>query len=178
MSQNKLLEIMQNQDFRQAMQMMMLKNIEDQKKSTLKKYQILNQTATKGQIVLVGSSSTEYFPIGEMQLTLKLDHSIYNRGIGATITTDLLNSMDVCIFDLEPSKIFINIGSNDIGNPFGYNKELFLKNYDEIMKKIKERLPECLVYVTAYYPVNAEDDFSLEKFIKDVMFATRTKANL
>jgi hypothetical protein len=49
-----------------------------------------NQTAKKGQIVFVGSSLMEIFPIEKMQLGLGLEKLIYNRGIRATTTADLL----------------------------------------------------------------------------------------
>ena len=64
-----------------------------------------NQTAKKGQIVFVGSSLMEIFPIEKMQQGLGLDKLIYNRGVRATTTADLLKHMDLCIFDLAPSKI-------------------------------------------------------------------------
>ncbi len=168
------MELMQSQDFKEVLQAMMLKNFEDQKKNTLQKYRFLNQYVKKGQTLFVGSSLMEFFPIEEMQLTLGLDQVIYNRGIGGTTTTDLLAAMDICIFDLEPSKIFINIGSNDIGSPEGYKKEALLKNYADIMGQINRRLPGCEVFVMAYYPVNAEADFGLDPAIKAVMFATRS----
>ncbi len=148
------------------------------KKSTLQKYRYLNQNVKKEQILFVGSSLMEFFPINEMQLTLNIDHIIYNRGIGAMTTKDFLSSMDVCIFDLNPSKIFINIGSNDIGSPEGYNKEVFIKNYSKIMDQLKEKLPNSEVFVMAYYPINSEADFGLDPSIKAVMFATRTNDNI
>ena len=178
MEQEKMVTIMQNQDFKEVMQAMMLKNLEDQKKSTLRKYWMLNQYIKKEQILFVGSSLMEFFPISEMQMTLGLDHIIYNRGIGGMITTELLAAMNVCVFDLEPSKIFINIGSNDIGSPDGYKKENLIKNYNEIMDRIKIKLPSCKVFVMAYYPINAKADFGLDKSIKAIMFATRTNENI
>ncbi|WP_274654598.1 SGNH/GDSL hydrolase family protein [Paenibacillus humicola] len=150
--------------------------------SKLKEYRMLNRHAKKGQILFVGSSLMEGFPIYEMQLSsnLALDRVIYNRGIGGTTTVDLLQSMDTCIFDLEPSKLFINIGSNDIGASVkeGYSKETLLKNYNHILSQIKARLPLCEVFVMAYYPVNAEADFGLDRSDKELMFATRTNANI
>ena len=180
MPQENVMELMQKPEFKEAMQAMMLNFYLQQKVSTLKKYKMLNQHVKKGQIVFVGSSSTEFFPINEMELSLNLGSVIYNRGIGATITDDLLATMNECIFDLEPSKIFINIGSNDIAGPGpeGYNKEKFLANYNKIMDQIKERLPNCEVYVIALYPVNAKADFGLDKSIKDRMFAMRTNHNI
>ncbi|MBC1271671.1 GDSL-type esterase/lipase family protein [Listeria booriae] len=123
------------------------------------KYAIANQTAKKGQILFVGSSLMEIFPIEKFQQEqdLGLDKIIYNRGVRATTTADLLEHMDTLIFDLAPSKIFINIGSNDIG--FNVPENVFLANYETILQQIKEKLPDTVVYVMAYYPINTVDDF-------------------
>ncbi len=180
MMPEKLMKIMQNAEVQEAMQIFMLNDLEKQKKNTFKKYKMLNRFVKKGQILFVGSSLMEWFPISEMQLTLDLDYIIYNRGVAGATTSDLLNAMNECIFDLEPSKIFINIGSNDIGS-IGqevYNKESLLSNYDIIMRQIHRRLPECEVYIMAYYPINSEVDFGLDKFQKDDMFSTRTNDNI
>lgn len=114
--------------------------IEQVQKELRANYAQQNKTAKKGQIVFVGSSLMEIFPIEKMQKNLGLDKVIYNRGIRATTTADLLMSMDICIFELEPSKIFINIGTNDLG--FNIPESTFLANYDEILRKIKEKLPK------------------------------------
>ncbi|WP_149023756.1 hypothetical protein [Listeria riparia] len=89
------------------------------------KYATANQAAKKGQILFVGSSLMEIFPIEKFQQEqdLGLDKIIYNRGVRATTTADLLEHMDTLIFDLMPSKIFMNIGSNDIG--FNVPEKLF-----------------------------------------------------
>ncbi|MBC1234334.1 GDSL-type esterase/lipase family protein [Listeria booriae] len=123
------------------------------------KYAIANQTAKKGQILFVGSSLMEIFPIEKFQQEqdLGLDKIIYNRGVRATTTADLLEHMDTLIFDLVPNKIFINIGSNDIG--FNVPENVFLANYETILQQIKEKLPDTVVYVMAYYPINTVDDF-------------------
>ena len=178
MPQENNLELMKKQESAEAAQTMMLRYFQQQKQNTLEKYRMLNRNAKKGQILFVGSSLMEWFPIHEMQLTLDLDCAIYNRGIAGTTTDDLLKSMNECIFSLEPSKLFINIGSNDIGGPAGYKKEELIANYNEIMDQIKERLPVCQVFVMAYYPVNTKADFGLEKGMKESMFATRTNPNI
>ncbi|GIP00788.1 lysophospholipase [Paenibacillus lautus] len=130
----------------------------DEKKEKLRKYKILNQLARKGQTVLVGSSLMEFFSINELQQTLEHRYCIYNRGIAGYVTAELIASLETCIFELEPSQIFINIGTNDISAP-DYILENLLANYDEILTRIAERLPDCKVYVMAYYPVNAEAEF-------------------
>jgi lysophospholipase L1-like esterase len=130
-----------------------------------------NKTAKKGQIVFVGSSLMEIFPIEKMQQGLGLDKLIYNRGIRATTTADLLKAIDLCIFDLAPSKIFINIGSNDIG--FGVPETTLLANYDVILRQIKEKLPETQVYVMDYFPFNTVADFGESEAEHKSFFATR-----
>jgi lysophospholipase L1-like esterase len=172
------MELMQKPEIKKAMQTMMLNYFQQQKENTLKRYKMLNRHVKKGQVLFVGSSLMELFPINEMQHTLDIDNIIYNRGISAITTDDLLKAMNECIFDLEPSKIFINIGSNDIGRPEGYKKENLIANYNKIMEEIKENLPGCEVCVMAYYPINAKADFGLDKSMKDMMFATRTNLNI
>ena len=131
----------------------------DEKREKVRKYGILNRLARKGQTVLVGSSLMEFFTIHELLQTLgRPQPCIYNRGIAGYVTAELLESMDTCIFELEPSRIFINIGTNDISAP-DYRLERLLANYDEILSRIGERLPDCRVYVMAYYPVNAQAEF-------------------
>ncbi len=135
-----------------------------------------NQTAKKGQILFVGSSLMETFPIDQLQKNLNLDKVIYNRGVRATTTQDLLKHIDKLIFDLAPSKIFINIGSNDIG--FNVPESIFIKNYDEILREIKTRLPETEVYVMAYYPINTSTNFGEEEKEHDQFYAHRSNALL
>lgn len=124
------------------------------------RYRILNEKIIKGQILFTGSSLMEQFPVNELMMTERIDRIIYNRGIGGFTTADMLQNMDVQIFDPEPSKIFINIGTNDIsypGAPFADVLEYMLKNYFDILSQIKMRLPRTQVYMMAYYPVNETD---------------------
>jgi lysophospholipase L1-like esterase len=176
MKQEKVIEMMQNQEIREPIDTFFFGFIDSQKKNTLISYKQLNQVAKKGQILFVGSSLMEQFPINELQQILDKNYIIYNRGIGGYVTSDLLNTMEECIFELQPSKIFINIGTNDIGSP-DYKKEKLISNYDNILAQISDRLPECEVYVIAYYPVNAKASFpGVDKARKESMFKTRTNS--
>lgn len=73
-----------------------------------KNYQILNEHVKKGQILFTGSSLMEQFPIAEIARNHGVEKMIYNRGIGGYTTDDFLTNIDTVLFDLEPSKIFIN----------------------------------------------------------------------
>jgi len=137
----------------------------------------LNTLAKKGQIVFAGSSLAEQFPINEMLVSLGREITVYNRGIGGDTTLDLIRNMDTCIFCLEPRKLFINIGSNDIGNA-GYQEDTLLLNYKLILTQIKNRLPGTQVYLLSYYPVNPNADSDMTEEDKAQMFSTRTNRNI
>ena len=119
----------------------------------VERYRHLNRGARKGQVLFVGSSLMEHFPINEILVNRGLDLVIYNRGISGYTIPELLESMNEQIFDLEPSVIFINIGTNDISRPEETKDDLY-RDYKEVLSQIKERLPLALVYMMAYYPVN------------------------
>lgn len=119
----------------------------------LERYVQLNNNVIKGQVVFVGSSLMEMFPIEELLEEIHSDRIIYNRAIGGYTTLDLLKVLDVCVYDLLPSKIFINIGTNDLSNP-NYTLSDIMSNYDEIISKIQHHLPTAMIYMMAYYPVN------------------------
>ncbi len=124
------------------------------------KYRILNTMVKEEQILFTGSSLMEQFPINELQMDFDINKIIYNRGIGGFTTDDMLQCMDEQILGVKPSKIFINIGTNDISNPaedFNVLLDNMIKNYRNILKKIKEELPQTTVYMMAFYPVNSID---------------------
>lgn len=145
------------------------------------RFRILNQSAKKGETLFTGSSLMEQFPINELKQSFGIDTIIYNRGIGGFTTDDMLECMEEQIFGTEPSRIFINIGTNDIGMPtatFEENLSHMLTNYRLILTQIKERLPQTSVYLMAYYPVNetAPDEDAAE-YLK-YMFINRTNENI
>ncbi|MCD8019216.1 MAG: GDSL-type esterase/lipase family protein [Clostridiales bacterium] len=144
------------------------------------RYRILNKMVKKGQILFTGSSLMEQFPIQELLVDCDMHQIIYNRGVGGFTTTDMLQNMDVQIFDPEPSCIFINIGTNDIADASRSFEEVLadtLANYEEILKQIKHRLPETKVYMMAYYPVNETDKVPEGEWGK-TLFVNRNNRNL
>ena len=142
----------------------------------LERYRILNQNVKKGEILFTGSSLMEQFPINELLMTNGMDQVIYNRGIGGFTTTDMLQHMEEMVFGTEPSRIFINIGTNDIGSP-DYQLEALLERYEEIISRIQERLPQAEITMMAYYPVNETDKIPEGEWGKTA-FVTRTNENI
>lgn len=125
------------------------------KERKLENYREKNKEVVYGQVVFAGSSLMEMFPINKLLEEHGDDTIIYNRGIGGYVTNELLQVTDVCITDLKPKKVFLNIGTNDLSNPQIPISQM-IENYDRILCKIEEALPQTVIYLMAYYPVNYE----------------------
>ena len=133
----------------------MMENFDHEKEKKLTNFRSQNAFIQKGQTLFTGSSLMEQFPIAEFCLNEGLP-IVYNRGIGGYTTDEFLAAIGPMLLDLEPSKLFINIGTNDIRDlPDGEDWLSHLSsNYRRICEIIREKLPDTVVYMMAYYPVN------------------------
>ena len=126
-----------------------------EKEKKLANYRQQNAFIQKGKTLFTGSSLMEQFPITEFCLNEGLP-AAYNRGIGGYTTDEFLAAVGPMLLDPEPSRLFINIGTNDIREwPDGEDWLVHLAaNYRKICCIIREKLPETVVFMMAYYPVN------------------------
>jgi len=154
----------------------MRSNMKREREDRLSRIRVLNQNVKKGEILFTGSSLMEQFPINELLMTNGMSQVIYNRGVGGFTTDDMLAHMEEMVFATEPSRIFINIGTNDISRP-DYTLEKLLENYEKIILQIRERLPEAEITLMAYYPVNDTDKVP-EGELGKRLFRTRTNENI
>lgn len=149
--------------------------LRDYQKRSYDAYLHLNRFVKKGQTVLAGSSLMEFFPFYELRQNYDIKGIVYNRGIAGFVSSQLLEYVNELILDLEPSKLFINIGTNDIGR--NLLDELFV-NYHRILSLVREKLPGCRIYVMAFYPCNETDDFGLTEEQRARSFTYRTAARV
>lgn len=154
----------------------MEQQMRSEQQTKLERYRILNRYARKGEILFTGSSLMEQFPINELLMSSGMTQVIYNRGIGGFTTDDMLQYMEEMVYGTEPSRIFINIGTNDISRP-EYRLETLMANYRKILTQIRERLPEAEITLMAYYPVNETDKLPDSSMAAE-MFATRNNENI
>lgn len=125
------------------------------KEIKVERYRNENKSVKTGQVVFAGSSLMEMFPINKLLAEHDDDTIIYNRGIGGFLTSELLEVIDVCVIDLKPSRVFINIGTNDLSWS-SIPISAVMDNYDKIITAIESALPDVEIYLMAYYPVNYE----------------------
>ena len=147
----------------------------DGKQKLVCRYREENKTAKRGEIVFSGSSLMEGFPINELLQEHGDDTIIYNRGIGGYVTDELLAALDVCVLDLKPRRIFINIGTNDLSNP-NLTIVQVMEKYDTILTRIEQALSGVEIYLMAYYPINI--DVAIEEIKPNLRVRTNEKIHL
>lgn len=96
-------------------------------------------------IVFLGDSITEWFPLDEMFPNLPLK----NRGISGDTTDGILRRLHQ-VTDGQPRQIFLKIGTNDIG--FGHSQSRIIVNYETILACIKAESPQTEVFVQSILP--------------------------
>ena len=127
-----------------------------EKQKMVQRYHEENLSAVKGGTVLVGSSLMEMFPAEEWIREMPEPRPVvYNRGVGGYTTKDLLPILSICALELEPKKVFINIGTNDLSDA-GESVRDIMERYDQILTILEENLPGVKIYLMAYYPVNPD----------------------
>jgi lysophospholipase L1-like esterase len=123
----------------------------------------LSEPRTKEGIIFLGNSLTEKF-----NLSVFNDSTIINRGISSDFTEGLLKRIDE-VNSLQPSKLFIEIGINDIFAKVPPDE--IIENYEKIIESIKKKSPQTKIYIQSNLPVLREGNLTscaeLNKIITD-----------
>lgn len=107
----------------------------------------------KENIVFLGDSITDWYPFEE----LYEDYiPIVNSGKAGTRTFELLPKLKELVYQYNPTKVFILIGTNDLNTHTG--KKQLVNNIEKMIKRIKKHRSKCKIYVQSIYPVNKIDD--------------------
>ena len=121
--------------------------------SIMEKYKELNSVTETGGILLFGSDYSSSMPLGELAHSFHLDMPIYNRSIKNISIDNIQTYMDVCMFDLHPQKIFINIGESDIKNP-DLDIDSFISKYEWMLYTIHTKV-NAEIYIVSVISRNA-----------------------
>lgn len=102
--------------------------------------------------LFLGDSITEYYDLDKYFP----DIPVVNSGIAGDTTDDILSDMKRRVYDYNPSKVFILIGTNDMLED--KTNEEIVNNIKEIVNGIKENRSEAEIYIESIYPVNRSMD--------------------
>lgn len=110
---------------------------------------------SKKDIVFVGTSLTQGFPLQEMLGDARLK----NRGIGGNTTGDILNRIDET-FKGKPQKLFLEAGTNDFGK---LPLDSIFFNIKTIFSRIKSGSPTTQLYYFSVLPFGKNQGAKITK---------------
>ena len=110
------------------------------------------------KIVFIGDSLTDFYPINEYFENI----NIINNGISGYTTADLLERLNEFVYEEKPSKVFLNIGINDMSKTEETQEEIF-NNINLIISNIKKNCPETKIYLESLYPINNSNDQKIKQ---------------
>ena len=133
------------------------------KKEIIKRYKeklqvISNREYEKNQIVLIGDCLIENLDI-EKHLN---GYKIYNNGISGDTSELLISTLYKRAIKYKPSKLFISIGSNDMGFEKTSVKDIY-NNIITIVEEVKKRSRDTDIHIVSVIPVNPANMESINR---------------
>ena len=101
--------------------------------------------------LFLGDSITDFYPLEEYYDNLP----VVNSGIAGNKTTDILSDMKTRVYQYNPTKVFLLIGTNDLDSNAEGIVDTTFNNIKEIITEIKENRSDATIYVESVYPVNS-----------------------
>ena len=114
---------------------------------------VVEKTVTKEVVVMddnylfLGDSITDFYDLDEYYEGLP----VVNSGIDGNDTQDILDDMENRVYQYNPSKVFLLIGTNDIDH--GDSLDSIVDNIEKILLEIRENRPYAELYLESIYPV-------------------------
>ena len=113
--------------------------------------------------LFLGDSLTEYYDLDKYYKDLP----VVNSGISGNITEDILNDMDHRVYQYNPSKVFLLIGTNDIQK--GISSSEIVDHIKEILTDIHDNRPYAELYLESLYPVDEDKDASRDRTNEEII---------
>ena len=99
-------------------------------------------------LLFLGDSITDFYPLEEYYDNIP----VVNSGVAGNKTTDILSNMKERVYQYNPTKVFLLIGTNDLDSS---DVDTTFNNIKKIINEIKENRREASIYVESVYPVNS-----------------------
>lgn len=126
------------------------------------KYRELNQISVlEPDIIFIGDSIVEYYPLQELLGTAK---TIVNRGIRGYQMRLLLENLDAHLYGDAVDQIVLLIGTNDIGKDIPINEAL--DNLERVIQSIARDYPLSQIKLLSILPVNEGETYKQTVYIR------------
>lgn len=99
-----------------------------------KRFQIMNQMASKGGIVLVGSDFFAGTLFYELAQAFHIDEKIYNRSFQGASVSSVSEMLDLLVSDLSPRRVIFHLGDREAQE--GKNVDEFISAYEWMLYSV------------------------------------------
>ena len=110
-------------------------SIHSQGEDEMETYREMNSITEAGGVVLFGSNTFAALPIGELAQAFRITEPIYNRSVKDVRIDQIESYLKVCLYDLNPRKIFVNMGDIDIRDE-NVDADNFISKYEWLLYMI------------------------------------------
>ena len=126
------------------------------------KYRELNRISViEPNIIFIGDSIIEYYPLQELLGTSK---TIVNRGIRGYQTGLLLDNLDAHLYGDAVDQIVLLIGTNDIGKDVPMSQAL--TNLESVIQSISRDYPLSQIKLVSILPVHQGEEYKQTVYIR------------
>lgn len=137
------------------------------REAQLERYHHLDDIAEAGSAVFFGADFFASLPICELKQDYCIGMPLYNRSICSLKLSDAKKFLPDCVYSLNPSRIFVNIGEADL-NDAGFDLKAFLAGYEWLLYILHThcRARIYIVSIVSNHPLADEANKDLEKLAK------------
>lgn len=114
----------------------------------------MNKVAESGAVVFFGTDYFANMPIRELGECFSIEETLYNRSVANKSIDELCDMTESCIFELMPSKIFINIGETEAQNSTLDIAE-FVEKYEWLLYTINANT-DADIYIVSVMSENSQ----------------------
>ena len=135
-------------------------------------YRELNTITEAGGVVLFGSNTFASLPVGELTQAFRITEPIYNRSIKNVRIDQIEGYLKVCLYDLNPRKIFVNMGDVDILDE-NVDVDNFISKYEWLLYMIHTKT-QASIYIVPVIS-NSPAAFRINQRLKELAAQTGCK---
>ena len=111
-------------------------------------FKMMNKASQKGSVVCFGSTYFSSIDMGELAVDSNLGVPVYNRSIEGLGIADTAEVLDAAVYDLQPAKVFVNIGEEDL-DAVRENADAFINKYEWMLLNIHRNCRNCRIFIVS-----------------------------
>jgi hypothetical protein len=108
-----------------------------------------NKVIKKGQFVFLGSTSLSKIDLAGYLDNID-DKKVYNCSMEGLTIDQVENNLDTILANFHPSKLFINIGEEDLKDK-NFNLENFIEKYEWMLFQINTKCKDCRLFLISIF---------------------------